>query len=71
MRALSGIRYFIPAQAPEYVNQSPVINLNAADLSGADLRMANLSGAILIEVNLSFAKLGFSKLTGANLSKAT
>jgi uncharacterized protein YjbI with pentapeptide repeats len=56
------------------------INLNEANLSGADLShtdlsgsnlsVANLSGANLSEANLSRAKLNVAKLNGANLTKA-
>ncbi|PSB25118.1 hypothetical protein C7B82_24370 [Stenomitos frigidus ULC18] len=56
------------------------INLNEANLSGADLSrsdlsggnlsVANLSGANLSETNLSRAKLNVAKLSGANLAKA-
>ncbi|MBW4579343.1 MAG: pentapeptide repeat-containing protein [Tildeniella nuda ZEHNDER 1965/U140] len=56
------------------------INLNEANLSGADLShadfsggnlsVANLSGANLSETNLSRAKLNVAKLSGANLTNA-
>lgn len=56
------------------------INLNEANLSGADLSradfsaanlsVANLSGANLSQTNLSKAKLNVAKLSGANLTNA-
>jgi arabinogalactan oligomer / maltooligosaccharide transport system substrate-binding protein len=47
-----------------------VINLDGADLSGADLRGVNLAGVTVDGANLTNARLSGATLTGASLSDA-
>jgi uncharacterized protein YjbI with pentapeptide repeats len=51
-------------------NDSPIIPLEDADLSGADLRFADLKAIDLHQANLQFARLNGAHLEGANLSNA-
>jgi len=51
--------------------RDPIVDLNYADLKGANLSFVNLSGANLSPVDMSGATLGYTDLSDANLSSGS